>query len=100
VIFALLFAAQAAQPAVYTPQEERAVMATMVCLKRHVDAVPRPARRKRGEALIEEAFAACAGEEAALRALLRRRFNERSTERAVAIVRDTSRNGMRRYIRR
>jgi hypothetical protein len=72
----------------------------MFCLKRQVDAVPRRERRQRGEALIDEAFVACAAEEAALRALLRSRFDEPSTEQALELVRDSSRDGMRRYIRR
>ena len=100
MIFALLLAVQSAQVAGYTPQEQRAVVATIECLKQHVDSVPRRERRERGDALIEEAFSACSGQEAALRALLRSRFNEQSTERALEIVRDTSRDGMRRYIRR
>ena len=100
MILALLLAVQAPEPAVFTPEEERAVMATMVCLRRHVDTVPHRERRQRGEALIEEAFSACAGEQAALRALLRARFNERSTEQALELVRNSSREGMRSYIRR
>jgi hypothetical protein len=97
MILALLLAIQSAG---YTPQEERAVIATMECLRRHVDGVPRRARRRQGEALIEQAFSACAGEEATLRALLRTRFSEQSAEQALAIFRDTTRDGMRRYIRR
>jgi hypothetical protein len=97
VILAFLLAVQAAG---YTPQEQRAVVASMECLKRNIDAVPRRARRRQGEALIDQAFRACAGEEAALRALLRSRFSEDSAERAVAIVRDASRDRMRRYIGR
>ena len=100
MILALLLAAQSPQPTGFTAEEQRALAATMECWKRHVDSVSRRERRQRGEALIEEAFSACGGEEAALRGLLRSRFNEQSTERALEMVRDTTRDGLRRYIRR
>lgn len=97
---AIALAIQTQAPEGYTPEEERAVATTMECLKGHVDTVPQRERRRRDEALIEEAFGVCTDEEAALRALLRSRFNEQSTERAIEIVRTVSRDGMRRYIRR
>jgi hypothetical protein len=100
VILALLLAGQSPEAAGFTPEEERAVQTTFECLKRHVDSVPRRERRQRGEALIDEAYGVCADEEAALRAVLRSRFNERSTDRAMEIVRTISRDGMRSYIRR
>lgn len=100
MIMALLLAAQAPQPEAYTPQEQRAVEATFVCWKRYLDSIPRRERRRRGEALLEYTYAACAGEEAALRALLRTRFNARSAEQLSQIVRSTTRDGMLRYIRR
>ena len=100
MILALLWTVQTAQPAGYTPQEQRAVVATMECQRRHLQTVPGRERRQRGEALIEEAFSACAAEEAALRVLLRSRFNEQATEQALEIVREGSRDGMRSYIRR
>lgn len=100
MIIALLLAAQAAAPAGYTPAEEQALTATLVCQKRYFDSLPRRERRRRGEALIDESHAACAKEDAALRDLLRTRFDEAAAERALRMVRDTLRGGLLQYIRR
>jgi len=100
VAFLLLSAIQAAPPQGFTPAEQRAVVATMECQRDYLDSIPRRERRRGGEAVIEAAYAACAREEAALRALLATRFDARSVERALEMVRDGSREGMLRYIRR
>ena len=100
IALALLLAAQTPQSVGFTPDEERAVMATFLCQKRYVDSVPRRERRRGGAALIEEAIGACANEEAALRAILRTHYNAESTDRVVQLVRDRTREGMLRYLRR
>jgi hypothetical protein len=100
MILALLLAAQSVQPEGFTPHEERAVVAVLECEKRFIDSVARRDRRRRGEALIGESQAACAGEEAALRTVLRTRFNAQATDRVVRLVRDTVREDLLRYIRR
>jgi hypothetical protein len=100
MILALLLATHALQPEGFTPDEERAVQATLECQKRLFDSLPRRERRRRGEALVEESQAACSGEEAALRTLLRTRFSAQASEQLVRLVRDNVRGGMLRYIRR
>ena len=48
MMLALISAAQSPQPAGLNAAEERAVVASMLCLKRQVDAVPRRERLYRG----------------------------------------------------
>ena len=100
MILALVVAAHAVQPEGFTPDEERAVQATLGCQKRFLDSLPRRERRRRGEALIEESQAACSAEEAALRAVLRTRFSAQASDELVRLVRDSVRDGLLRYIRR
>lgn len=100
MIIAFLLAVHAPQPAGFTPAEERAVLATMECQKRYLDAVPRRERRRRSQALIEEALGACPAEEAALRAALRTRFNAEAAEQMMQLIRNTTRDGMADYVRR
>ena len=100
ILAALLLAAQPTQSDGFTPDEGRAVMATFQCQKRYVDSVPRRERRRGGGALIEAAIEACASEEAALHAILRTRYNAQSADRVVQLVRERTREGMLRYLRR
>jgi hypothetical protein len=100
MMLAFLLAAQAAQPQGYTPDEQRAIQTVAECEKRYVDSVPERERRHRGKALIEDTFAACASEEAALRAAFRARFDAESAERLVQMVRGVAREGMRQYLAR
>ena len=100
MILALLLAAQTVQPEGLRAEEQRALGASLECQKRFLDSWPRRDRRRRGEALIEESQAACASQEAALRTVLRTRFNAQATDQVVRLIRATVREDMLRYIRR
>ena len=100
MIIALLLAAQAAQPQVFTPDEEKALMAVGQCQKRFIDSVAAEERRLKGGTLIDESYVACAAKEATLRTTFRAEYNAQATDRIMQLIRDSSRDTMLEYIKR
>jgi hypothetical protein len=100
VIIALFLAAQAAQPPVFTPDEEKAMAAIGQCQKRYFDSVAQEERRRKGGTLIDESYGVCAKEESTLRTMLRVEYDPQATDHLIQLIRNASRDMMLDYIKR